>query len=96
MSPEEQAIVSSIDSANAQALALLQQVVDINSGSMNFDGVRAVGKVFRTELETLGFTEVSRCQSGKAEVRNSVRNSGLGLALAENARSKIWLISSER
>jgi glutamate carboxypeptidase len=56
VSPEEQAIVSSIDSANAQALALLQQVVDINSGSMNFDGVRAVGKVFRAELDALGFT----------------------------------------
>jgi glutamate carboxypeptidase len=31
-------------------------VVNINSGSMNFAGVRAVGDVFRAELEALGFT----------------------------------------
>jgi len=39
-----------------QALALLERVVNINSGSMNFAGVRAVGDVFRRELDGLGFT----------------------------------------
>jgi glutamate carboxypeptidase len=29
--------------------------VNINSGTMNFDGVRAVGAIFRQELERLGF-----------------------------------------
>ena len=36
-------------------IALLQRAVDINSGTMNPDGVRAVGKVFADELSSLGF-----------------------------------------
>ena len=56
LTPEEQQIVAAIDAANGQALALLERVVNINSGSMNFAGVRAVGDVFRAELEALGFT----------------------------------------
>ena len=56
LSPEEQAIAAAVDAANGQALALLERVVNINSGSMNFTGVRAVGQVFRAELDALGFT----------------------------------------
>jgi glutamate carboxypeptidase len=56
LTPEEQRIVAAVDEGNAQALALLERVVNINSGSMNFAGVRAVGDVFRGELEALGFT----------------------------------------
>jgi glutamate carboxypeptidase len=56
MTPEEQALVAAVDAANPQALALLERVVNINSGSMNFAGVRAVGEVFRGELDALGFT----------------------------------------
>ena len=56
LTPEEQAIVAAVDAANPQALALLERVVNINSGSMNFAGVRAVGDVFRGELDALGFT----------------------------------------
>jgi glutamate carboxypeptidase len=56
LTPEEQQIVAAIDAGNGQALALLERVVNINSGSMNFAGVRAVGDVFRGELEALGFT----------------------------------------
>jgi glutamate carboxypeptidase len=55
LTPEEQQIVTAVDAGNPQALALLERVVNINSGSMNFPGVRAVGDVFRGELEALGF-----------------------------------------
>jgi glutamate carboxypeptidase len=54
--PAERTIVSAVDSGNAAALALLEQVVNINSGTHNFPGVRAVGDVFRHEFDTLGFT----------------------------------------
>jgi glutamate carboxypeptidase len=37
-------------------LALLERVVNINSGTHNFDGVREVGRLFRAELSALGFT----------------------------------------
>ncbi len=56
MTPEEQALVAAVDAATPQALAVLERVVNINSGSMNFAGVRAVGDEFRRELDTLGFT----------------------------------------
>jgi len=51
----ERAITTYIDAHNAQALALLERVVNINSGTQNFAGVRQVGDVFRDELTRLGF-----------------------------------------
>jgi glutamate carboxypeptidase len=54
-SSQERAITSYIDTHNGEALALLEKVVNINSGSMNFAGVRAVGDVFRAEFDALGF-----------------------------------------
>ena len=56
VSPEEQSIVAAVDAGNPEALALLERVVNINSGSMNFAGVREVGRVFQSELDALGFT----------------------------------------
>lgn len=38
-----------------EAIALLEEVVNINSGTMNHEGVRRVGDVFRAELDALGF-----------------------------------------
>ncbi len=37
------------------SVTLLQQLVDVNSGSMNFAGVEQVGRMMRAELEPLGF-----------------------------------------
>jgi glutamate carboxypeptidase len=56
LSPAEQRIAAAVDGRTAQALALLERVVNINSGTMNIDGVRRVGAAFRAELDTLGFT----------------------------------------
>ena len=56
LTPTERAIVRSVDAHNADALALLERVVNINSGTHNFAGVRAVGDVFRARLDSLGFT----------------------------------------
>ncbi|HET7501039.1 MAG TPA: M20/M25/M40 family metallo-hydrolase [Kofleriaceae bacterium] len=52
----ERAIGAAVDRKNAEALALLEQLVNINSGTMNFDGVRQVGAVLRAQLDALGFT----------------------------------------
>jgi len=48
-------LASYIDAHNAEALSLLERVVNINSGTQNFDGVRQVGAIFRAELDALGF-----------------------------------------
>jgi len=51
----EQHLASFVDSRVEGAIGLIEHTVNINSGSMNFDGVRAVGAVFDEELEGLGF-----------------------------------------
>jgi glutamate carboxypeptidase len=54
-SPVERSIVSAVGAHNAEALALLEKAVNINSGTHNFAGVRAVGDLFRREFDALGF-----------------------------------------
>jgi len=56
LTPTERALVKSVDAHNADALALLIKVVNINSGTMNFGGVRQVADVLRAQLDSLGFT----------------------------------------
>ncbi len=49
------AITAHVDAHNSEALALLERIVNINSGTRNVDGVRDVGRVLRAELDGLGF-----------------------------------------
>ena len=51
----ERAIVAAVDRRNAEGLALLERLVNINSGTMNFPGVREVGRVLGAEFDSLGF-----------------------------------------
>jgi glutamate carboxypeptidase len=51
----ERKIVSAVDPITPQGLELLERIVNINSGTMNFDGVRKVGDILRAELDKLGF-----------------------------------------
>lgn len=52
----EKALIEHVKSREGAAVAMLEQVVNINSGTMNFAGVRAVGDVFRPQFAALGFT----------------------------------------
>lgn len=52
----ERALVRAVDGHNAEALAMLERLVNINSGTMNVAGVRQVGDVLRPALDSLGFT----------------------------------------
>jgi glutamate carboxypeptidase len=51
----EQKIVQAVDKEQARTLALLETMVNQNSGTLNFAGVEAVGRMARAELEPLGF-----------------------------------------
>jgi glutamate carboxypeptidase len=51
----ERTIVNAVDSHNKNALALLERLVNINSGTMNFAGVRQVGDILRAQFDSLGF-----------------------------------------
>ncbi len=59
----EKKIVKSVDINNEESLELLKKAIDINSGTMNFDGVIKVGGLFKTELDKLGFK--TRLTSGE-------------------------------
>ncbi|HEX3469844.1 MAG TPA: M20/M25/M40 family metallo-hydrolase, partial [Silvibacterium sp.] len=55
LSPAEKAIVAYVDANQPAADAFLEKMVDINSGTHNLEGVRAVGKMLMPQLESLGF-----------------------------------------
>ncbi|MCL8006884.1 M20/M25/M40 family metallo-hydrolase [Gelidibacter japonicus] len=60
----EKKIIKSVDQHVDASIDLLKKAVNINSGTMNFDGVKKVGELFKAELDQLGFhTELT---SGEA------------------------------
>jgi glutamate carboxypeptidase len=44
-----------IDSTNADAETLLIETININSGSMNLEGVREVGRILAAQFEAIDF-----------------------------------------
>jgi len=54
LSPEEQKIVAYVDAHAAEAVTLLEKVVNIESATQNLAGVKRVGEVFKSEFEALG------------------------------------------
>lgn len=52
----EQKISKQIDADLSKHLELLKNAVNINSGTNNIAGVKAVGQLFGEELKALGFT----------------------------------------
>lgn len=52
----EQRVRTGIAAAREEQITYLQRVVDIPSSTLNFEGVRKVGAVFRASLDSLGFT----------------------------------------
>lgn len=61
-------IVAFAKSREASAIALLEEIVNVNSGTMNFAGVRKVADILRPHFETLGFktTWVEGASFGRA------------------------------
>ncbi len=64
VSRTEKKIVKAVDKHTEESLELLKKTVNINSGTMNFVGVRQVGELFKTELDKLGFR--TQLTSGEA------------------------------
>ncbi|HEV8399571.1 MAG TPA: M20/M25/M40 family metallo-hydrolase [Gemmatimonadales bacterium] len=52
----EQRIRGAIGAAGAEQITYLQRVVDIPSSTLNLEGVRKAGAVFRASFDSLGFT----------------------------------------
>ena len=55
LSRTEKKIIKTVENYNPEALEFLEKVVNMNSGTLNLDGVREVGTVFGDELSAIGF-----------------------------------------
>ena len=55
LTPVERRIVAAVDAGAPAATALLERLVNINSGTHNFEGVRAVADVLAPAFQGLGF-----------------------------------------
>jgi glutamate carboxypeptidase len=55
LAPPETAMVAHVDANQKASNDLLERIVNINSGTHNLDGVRAVGKIMMAQLSDLGF-----------------------------------------
>ena len=67
-SPTERRMIAAVDAEQVRSLALLEKMVNQNSGSLNLTGVTAVAKMMRAELEPLGFAVewIDMTASGRA------------------------------
>jgi glutamate carboxypeptidase len=66
--PAESKMAATITAESDRHVALLESLVNQNSGSLNIDGVTKVGAMVRAELEPLGFTVewIDMKQTGRA------------------------------
>ncbi len=55
LSRDEQRMAETVDREADRTIALLERLVNRNSGTLNLEGVAAVGAMMRAELEPLGF-----------------------------------------
>ena len=55
LNAEEQEIAMYLEHHSEEAVALLDRIVNVNSGTMNFEGNRAVAEILIPEFEALGF-----------------------------------------
>ena len=67
-SPAEQTMMRTVEAEHDRHIALLERLVNQNSGTLNLPGVRAVGEMVRAELEPLGFAVrwVDMSETGRA------------------------------
>ena len=54
ISKKEAELVKTIDAHTPESLELLKKIVNLNSGTMNLEGVRAVGNILVEEFKSLG------------------------------------------
>ena len=65
LSRTEKKIRSYVEKQNDNAIDLIERVVNINSGSLNIDGNKEVGKIFQKELDKLKKTVKKNIQCFK-------------------------------
>ena len=66
--PAERTMMQTVEQEHGRHIALLERLVNQNSGTLNLPGVRAMGEMVRAELEPLGFQVrwVDMSETGRA------------------------------
>ena len=82
LSAEEKKLVERIEKNYQETQALLEEVININSGSLNLEGVREVGRVFEREFQKIGF------QTEWVDVPAEVRRAGHFVATRTGTKGK--------
>ena len=55
LSKAEKKLVKTVEANNPEAITFLENVVNINSGTLNAEGVKEVGMVFKNAFENIDF-----------------------------------------
>lgn len=55
LSKTEEKIIKQVRLLNEESIDFLEKVVNINSGTLNLEGVKEVGDIFRNEFDAIGF-----------------------------------------
>jgi glutamate carboxypeptidase len=55
LSKAEEKIIKQVRLLNEESIDFLEKVVNINSGTLNLEGVKEVGDIFRNEFDAIGF-----------------------------------------
>ena len=82
----EQRIVAAVKARTPASLQLLERAVRVNSGTLNVEGVREVGRIFQAELEPLGFA------TRWAEMPPEMKRAGHLIATREGTQGKRLLL----
>ena len=82
----EQRIVAAVKERSPAALQLLEKSVRVNSGTLNPEGVREVGKIFAAEFESLGF------KTRWAEMPPEMKRAGHLIAIHDGTQGKRLLL----
>jgi len=82
LSAEEKKLVERIEKNYQETQALLEEVININSGSLNLEGVREVGRVFEREFQKIGF------QTEWVDVPAEVKRAGHFVATRTGTKGK--------
>ena len=84
---EQEVVTFDRNDPDNPTVTLLEEVININSGSLNKEGVREVGRVFAREFEKIGF------QTEWVEVPAEVNRAGHFVATRKgNKGKKLFLI----
>ena len=59
LSKKEKEIISLVHKNNDAAIELLEEAVNINSGTMNLEGVKEVGMLFKGQFDPVSYTHLT-------------------------------------